>query len=825
MKPLSPFLFILICCSLSLFSYAQENENCDDSGCSVNVLELTTGYDHNSGGLYPDPNDNQVQDAFWTLVDAPPFPVVNPGPVWTITPNGAWSDDFDDVARWVSPFSVSSQVFNNREPSPPYSFERCFCVCEDTELTFDFTVLADDQVVDIWIDNDRLIPTPFYDPTSPGNRDHFEDGINVNETISITQGQHCIRIDIRNIYSVAMGMLVSGEVTGANLLSSACCDDSGSICGYKFEDKNFNGIWDAGEPPLQGWTINITGDNISPQSITTDTLGRYCFDDLPPGTYTVSESQQSNWIQTFPDFPGIHTVSVGVNEVISNVNFGNFNVLEECNLAVSQECTSIGCSVFSVSGADTYRWLPSINVTNPNSSNPTICGNQGDTYVVMGYVDGQLCGVEVVELDSCTVEEPPVECDGFYAVASCATCGCGELTGRVTVYDSNGNVADPNTIDITWSLNGQPYQSNSTNPLIYHYDGPKVFTAHIRYLLPDGTLCETSVSAEVVCEDDCPSFQIATCNDEIIQQNYPEYCERDELCSGEGGYLFILDGAGNLIDDRFYIDWFDNNSTDTNPYFLDGSYIYSNGCEAIPVSIFSFSGCEEVLYYEPDCCSQSPPEIACYGEGGLEGQQIWWDKNCGNEFYEVEVYCLNLENYGYTETFTVTIPDYGTQIVFTIPPIECNDYAVRVRGFCSSTESYGEWSDCLIVYEYGCYDGGEECDYIFEDYDGGYRNTGLDSNNSTSNLAKATMQLYPNPSSESTVVLILSEQMVAQYEQVVLKVQDINGKIIAEQQLKVDDSKKSIDLLDTPSGIYFVSIHNTQGAFIESKPLLIHKNK
>lgn len=35
------------------------------------------------------------------------------------------------------------------------------------------------------------------------------------------------------------------------------CDKVTSISGYKFNDLNKNGVWDGGEPALQGWTINL----------------------------------------------------------------------------------------------------------------------------------------------------------------------------------------------------------------------------------------------------------------------------------------------------------------------------------------------------------------------------------------------------------------------------------------------------------------------------------------------------------------------------------------------------------------------------------------
>ncbi len=97
---------------------------------------------------------------------------------------------------------------------------------------------------------------------------------------------------------------------------------SGSISGYKFSDLNANGLWDSGEPPLAGWTINLTG--AATRSTVTNENGWYLFSNLLAGSYSVGEVLQSGWIQSHPAAPGTHAVDIvsGVN--IENMNFGNY---------------------------------------------------------------------------------------------------------------------------------------------------------------------------------------------------------------------------------------------------------------------------------------------------------------------------------------------------------------------------------------------------------------------------------------------------------------------------------------------------------------------
>jgi len=69
----------------------------------------------------------------------------------------------------------------------------------------------------------------------------------------------------------------------------------GSIHGFKFEDVNFNGRYDLGEPPLPNVEIELNGiDNrgnqVSPIKVTTDANGEYWFTNLMPGTYTIDEN-------------------------------------------------------------------------------------------------------------------------------------------------------------------------------------------------------------------------------------------------------------------------------------------------------------------------------------------------------------------------------------------------------------------------------------------------------------------------------------------------------------------------------------------------------
>ncbi len=79
----------------------------------------------------------------------------------------------------------------------------------------------------------------------------------------------------------------------------------GRIEGDAWDDLNGNGVRDAGEPTLAGWTVYLDTDHdgtpdAGERTQVTDASGHYVFNGMPPGTYTVCEVLQSGWTQTNP---------------------------------------------------------------------------------------------------------------------------------------------------------------------------------------------------------------------------------------------------------------------------------------------------------------------------------------------------------------------------------------------------------------------------------------------------------------------------------------------------------------------------------------------
>ena len=95
------------------------------------------------------------------------------------------------------------------------------------------------------------------------------------------------------------------------------------IWGYKFEDMNNNGLWDTGEPGVEGWEITISSSN-GAQSTHTDATGFYAFDHVLPGTHSVFEEMRDGWQQSAPGGSGFAIVEVNVPQTLARVDFGNW---------------------------------------------------------------------------------------------------------------------------------------------------------------------------------------------------------------------------------------------------------------------------------------------------------------------------------------------------------------------------------------------------------------------------------------------------------------------------------------------------------------------
>ncbi len=103
----------------------------------------------------------------------------------------------------------------------------------------------------------------------------------------------------------------------------------GSIEGSKWNDVNANGIWEADEKALAGWTVyidSVANGTLDPWELSTvtDANGKYSFTNLGPGEYAIREVNQTGWLQTSPSTP--YALILKVGEKLTDVNFGNYQL-------------------------------------------------------------------------------------------------------------------------------------------------------------------------------------------------------------------------------------------------------------------------------------------------------------------------------------------------------------------------------------------------------------------------------------------------------------------------------------------------------------------
>ena len=93
-----------------------------------------------------------------------------------------------------------------------------------------------------------------------------------------------------NIFYSAQTRLVSADNEGTHALRTS----PAALTGTVYLDANNNGIMDSGERPISGVKVTLSCGSTS-QSVATDIYGVYTFDNLPAGTYTITETQPATY--------------------------------------------------------------------------------------------------------------------------------------------------------------------------------------------------------------------------------------------------------------------------------------------------------------------------------------------------------------------------------------------------------------------------------------------------------------------------------------------------------------------------------------------------
>ncbi|GEM_PF-2254732 len=152
-----------------------------------------------------------------------------------------------------------------------------------------------------------------------------------SSTQSITGGSSVIYTVDAGTYSVTEDFLAGWSETAndctniwvGNGEEESCTIENtklGSISGFKWEDQDGDGFWDAEEPALVNWLITLLEDDLTSASQYTASDGSYSFEDLLPGDYSLIEELLLGWTQTASP----SGIVLGAGDVSEDNNFGNF---------------------------------------------------------------------------------------------------------------------------------------------------------------------------------------------------------------------------------------------------------------------------------------------------------------------------------------------------------------------------------------------------------------------------------------------------------------------------------------------------------------------
>ena len=352
--------------------------SCDDVPpiCRTDQINISTGYDENIGqniGI-GQPDDD------WVLTSSSSLSGSNfPLSAFVKPEYQYWHGSYPANSGWIS-----INATQNFPGSSEHAFERCFCVCEEDSVFFDFQTTVDDQLV-LNLNKDGAFFDHIQTINSNGAVHQMWD---VHYDNLLSAGKYCLEAQVRNVAG-PMGFLANGTISSESLVTDGCCSpvDSFLITGIKFDDLNCNQERDGDgrepEPGVEGCTVSITTQSgVTVWTGTTDANGFFSAS-VPAGTYDVSVAPVAPAVIHVPT-SGTETVTVGPDAETAYVVFGQKDPTD-CNcldvsvtpLAVGQVSGDTCCYTFFLDN-DFGNYYDEVVLTTASGS--FFAGNSGDDY-------------------------------------------------------------------------------------------------------------------------------------------------------------------------------------------------------------------------------------------------------------------------------------------------------------------------------------------------------------------------------------------------------------------------------------------------------------
>ena len=120
-------------------------------------------------------------------------------------------------------------------------------------------------------------------------------------------------------------MVVAGQTAELWFGNVEIPEPEGDLMVHKFHDLDEDGVFDEGEPMLEGWEFTLTAGEETVGSGMTDADGHLHFGALVPGEYTATETLMDGWINTTPLAQDVTVV----DGQTAHLWFGNVEIPDE----------------------------------------------------------------------------------------------------------------------------------------------------------------------------------------------------------------------------------------------------------------------------------------------------------------------------------------------------------------------------------------------------------------------------------------------------------------------------------------------------------------
>ena len=171
-------------------------------------------------------------------------------------------------------------------------------------------------------------------------------------------------------------------------------------------DSNDNATMDSGESAISAVTITLSGTDSTGHSVhlttTSASNGKYAFNNLQPGTYTITESEPANYLDAKNSVNSVSNVTVTANHYSSLNNFGEIKagslsgfVYKDSNHDNSKDYgdAAITNVTIKLTGTNDLGQAVSMTVKTAADGSYTFAGLRPGTYTIQetqpaGYTDG-----------------------------------------------------------------------------------------------------------------------------------------------------------------------------------------------------------------------------------------------------------------------------------------------------------------------------------------------------------------------------------------------------------------------------------------------------